>query len=175
MFSTVQCVDEVMSPVTKPEPPPEAVIVRLAREAAHIRTEDAARAAGISKARWSQVETGYESRLGIRRPVVARAVTLAHMARAVGVSPARLRAEGHRPDAADILEEILRREQPAPEPPPPAVIAELWGDLAHSPEIVQRLWRAPLPEEARLELIESYIRQLPGMNGGNPGVERKQA
>lgn len=97
--------------MSKPQPPPEAVLIRLAREAAHTRTADAAREAGVSKARWSQIESGYESRQGTYEPVVARAVTLAHMAHAVGVTPGRLDEAG-RSDAAEILREIERREEP---------------------------------------------------------------
>jgi transcriptional regulator with XRE-family HTH domain len=112
MFSTVQRVTYgLRQRMSKPQPPPEAVLIRLAREAAHTRTADAAREAGVSKARWSQIESGYESRQGTYEPVVARAVTLAHMAHAVGLTPARLEGAG-RPDAAAVLAEILRRDEP---------------------------------------------------------------
>ena len=105
--------------MTKPSPPPEAVLIRLAREAARIRAPAAAKAAGISPARWSQVETGYETRLGNVKPVRAPAGTLAHMAHAVGVSPERLEETG-RPDAAVVLREIARREaESATHEPPP--------------------------------------------------------
>lgn len=75
-----------------------------------MRVADAARLADISVARWSQIETGQETRHGVRRPVNAKAGTIAHMAYAVGVTPERLAAEGGRPDAADVLREILLRE-----------------------------------------------------------------
>jgi transcriptional regulator with XRE-family HTH domain len=96
--------------MSRPQPPPEAQLIRLAREAAHIRTADAAAKADISKARWSQIETGYESRDGEYRSVIARAVTLAHMAHAVGLTPERL-AETGRQDAAEILREINRGDE----------------------------------------------------------------
>src|SRR5579875_390113 len=93
----------------RPAPPPEAVMLRLAREASGTTVSEAAAAAGISAARWSQVELGYGNRRGPLKPVRARSGTLARMAHAVGVGPGRLE-EGDRPDAAEILREIRRRE-----------------------------------------------------------------
>lgn len=103
----------------KPAPPPEARLIRLVREAAGIKTPDAARAARISKARWSQIENGYETRGGDVRAVRATAGTLAHMAAAVGLAPDRLETEAGRTDAAEVLREIQRAtpEPPASEPP----------------------------------------------------------
>jgi hypothetical protein len=104
----------------KPAPPPEAVLIRIAREAARIKTPASSRAVGISTARWSQIEQGYETKPGgVYKPVRAPDGTLAHMASAVGVSPERLEQAG-RPDAADILREILRQDDPAPGPGPSA-------------------------------------------------------
>jgi len=101
---------------SKPAPPPAAVLIRLARKAAGLTVAEAARRAsaasrrGISTARWSQVENGYEVRGGgLARPVEAEAGMLAHMAHTAGVSPERLESEGRRPDAAEILREIGRR------------------------------------------------------------------
>lgn len=92
----------------RPKPPPEAILIRLAREAAGIKAPDAAKTAGISTARWSQVETGYESRMAQYKPVHAKASTLAHMAFAVGLAPHRLE-QVDRGDAAEVLREILRQ------------------------------------------------------------------
>lgn len=110
----------------KPPAPPEAVLIRLAREAADIRVADAARRAGVSIARWSQIENGSEIRHGTVTPVTGRAGTIARMAAEVGVSPERMAKEGRRPDAAEILREIIRQQAdsravlaelpPAPEP-----------------------------------------------------------
>lgn len=105
--------------MTRPSPPPEAVLIRTVREAARIKIPVAAKAAGISVARWSQVETGAETRAGRRMAVRAPAGTLAHMAHAVGISPGRLEAEGKRPDAAEVLREILRGHEPPSRPPVP--------------------------------------------------------
>ncbi len=85
-------------------------MLRLAREASGTTVSEAAAAAGISAARWSQVELGYETRRGGFKPVRARGGTLARMAYAVGVGPERLE-EGGRPDAAEIVREIRRRDE----------------------------------------------------------------
>jgi transcriptional regulator with XRE-family HTH domain len=102
--------------MSSPSPPPEAVLLRRVREAAGLKLPAVAREAGVSVARWSQVENGYETRAGMRRPVRARAGTLAHMAAALPLSPERLATEGERPDAADVLREIQHGEA-APRPP----------------------------------------------------------
>ncbi|WP_435600813.1 hypothetical protein [Streptomyces sp. C10-9-1] len=95
-----------------PTPPPEASLIRLAREATGLSPESAAAQAEIklSGSRWRQIEAGY--RKDSDKPVVARAHTLAHMAHAVGITPDRLEAAG-RPDAAEVLQEIARPSTPA--------------------------------------------------------------
>ena len=107
--------------MTRPEPPPEAVLLRLARKAAGIGTRDAAAAGGISKARLSQIENGYERRMGQYKSVHGKDSTVAHLAAFTGVTPEEL-DEAQRPDAAAVLRVILRRRKPdPPEPPlPPA-------------------------------------------------------
>lgn len=65
----------------------------------------AARGFRFSASRWSQIETGREGTRENARAVSGSAVAVAQMASVVGVSPERLRAA--RPDAADILDEIL--------------------------------------------------------------------
>jgi transcriptional regulator with XRE-family HTH domain len=95
----------------KPPARPESALIRLAREAAGISIPEAAAASGVSKARWSQIEAGYETRGDIVRPVQAKAATLARMAHVAGLTPERLAGEGQRPDAADVLAEILRQDR----------------------------------------------------------------
>jgi len=100
----------------QPSPPPEAALIRLAREASGMSPEAAAARATVKLggSRWRHIERGYETK---DRPVRAPDKTLAHMARAVDVSPERLDEVG-RGTAAAILREILRRESetaPAPE------------------------------------------------------------
>lgn len=97
-----------------PSARPEGALLRLARDAAGISIPEAVRRSGVSKARWSQVESGTETRNGVTRPVQAKAGTLARMARAVGITPERLESEGQRPDAAKVLREILAQDAAAP-------------------------------------------------------------
>jgi len=99
-----------------PTRPPEGALLRLVRLAAGMSVQDAATAAGISKARWSQVVGGHESRRGRTQPVVASDGLLARMAAAVGVDADRIEQAG-RPDAAEVLREMQRR-RPSGEPAP---------------------------------------------------------
>jgi transcriptional regulator with XRE-family HTH domain len=119
----------------RPPPPPEAALIHLVRDAAGLKIPGVAHLAGISPARWSQIENGYESRRGHVKPVTARAVTLAHMAAAVGLSPERLETEGGRPDAAAILREIHRSPQPTALRPGDDVEAYLMGAPTDAREI----------------------------------------
>ena len=98
-----------------PDMPPEADVIRLAREAMDMTAQDAAEASrardgkGVSAAYWRDVERGYGGRRGQRVPTRASARALAAMARVTGVAPAQLARAG-REDAARVLEEILRRD-----------------------------------------------------------------
>ena len=96
-----------------PPPPPEGSLLRRVRESAGISLTDAAKAAGITDTRWSQIERGHERRKGMDVPARAKAGTLARMARAIGIPPERLETDGQRPDAAEILREIEREPQSA--------------------------------------------------------------
>lgn len=146
----------------KPAPPPEAVIIRVAREAGQIKTPVAARAAGISVARWSQIEIGYETRRGRFKEVRARAGTLAHMAAAVGVSPDRLEEAG-RGDAAVILREIMRRNaEPTPAP-------------RYSNPGIERIANDPdLPDDVKAGLI-AVAKSLMSKNAVSYQDERRRA
>src|SRR5580700_6542965 len=101
-----------------PDTPPEAEVIRLAREAMDMTAQDAAEASrardgkGVSAAYWRDVERGYGGRRGQRVPTRASARALAAMARVVGVTPPELAAAG-REDAARVLAEILRRAAPS--------------------------------------------------------------
>jgi transcriptional regulator with XRE-family HTH domain len=124
----------------RPPSRPEGALIRLARQAAGLSIPDAVRLSGVSKARWSQVESGYERRDGVTRPVQAKADTLARMAHAVGLPPERLELEGQRPDAAEILREILRRKDPEP------------GSGATPQEVAREKALLQIMEDARLPL-----------------------
>lgn len=90
-----------------PAPPPEADLIRLARQARGLSTDEAADRTPIriKGFRWRQIENGYKGKPGASDPVRAPAKTLAHMAYTVGVTPTRL-IEAGREDAAKILREI---------------------------------------------------------------------
>lgn len=121
----------------RPPAPPEAVLIRLAREAAGIRVAEASKRAGVSVARWSQIESGSEIRHGTVSPVTGRAGTIARMAAEVGVSPERLETKGRRPDAAEILREINRQQEERTAPRPVPVMEFTEEDLPdkeYSPE-----------------------------------------
>lgn len=88
--------------MTRPSPPPEADLIRLARLARRLRVAEAAARAGISRPRWIQVESGYYTREGSYVPTTAPDDALAAMAQAVGVTPEDLDGTG-RAGAANVL------------------------------------------------------------------------
>lgn len=169
-------------------PPPEARLIRVAREARGLTAAAAADATeGISATYWRDVERGTGFRRGKRVPVRASDRLIAHMARTVGLSPDRLETEGDRPEAAGILREILRSENPgagAPSPADePAWIAwtqSLTGEqreqfeeataLFGDDSSLIHLWLTPgLPREARLALVKLVRSQRQGGNQADGG------
>jgi hypothetical protein len=106
-----------MDPDT-PAPPPEARLIQIARKAAGLTADAAAKSTGgtVSPVYWRDVERGYGYRRSKRVPARASDRVLAHMAQAVRVTPERL-AEAGRPDAAAVLREIHLADSP----PPPLV------------------------------------------------------
>ena len=70
---------------------------------------------GVSATYWRDIERGRGGRRGQQVSTRASDRILAAMARVVGVMPPQLTAAG-REDGARVLEEILRREEPAPVP-----------------------------------------------------------
>jgi hypothetical protein len=123
--------------------PPEAEVIKLARMAGRLGVDDAVarvRAAGgqVSATYWRDIERGHGGRRGKRVPARASDSMLAQMAHAAGASPEQLRdaAAGH-PEgedrarvvrqAAQVLEEIQRRDGPHYRRPPPPAAAPLAG------------------------------------------------
>jgi hypothetical protein len=94
---------------TRPEPPPEGRLIEAATRLLDISIREAARRAGISYGRWRQIVKGYQNVSPGEYAAVrnAPAATIAKMARAAGVTPAQLAAEGCRPDAAAVLADLL--------------------------------------------------------------------
>ena len=92
-------------------PPPEAVVIRRAREAAGLSPEEAAARLKIKLrgSRWRQIEAGYVRVQGENRPTRASDSTLAHMAYDLSVEPQELDHAG-RHEAAEVLRTIKRRE-----------------------------------------------------------------
>jgi transcriptional regulator with XRE-family HTH domain len=141
--------------MSQPAPPPEAVLIRLVREAGNIKLPAAAKAAGVSVARWSQIENGYEMRLGEARPVQGARSTIAHMAAAVGLTPGRLETEGARPDAAAVLREILQR----PQPPPLEVVHSGSSDPAPADAVEEFMTDPGVPDNLK-EAVAAWIEVL---------------
>lgn len=134
-----------------PEPPPEAVLIRRARQARGLtRAEAAERSSVVKASRWGQIENGYLMKGGV--PVSTRAgdMQLAHMARTVSLSPERLDEVG-RGDAAEILREIQEQER-AP-----------YADM--SDRLERTAWEMPLPVEDR-KLIVDMLRQAKAQGRG---------
>jgi hypothetical protein len=93
-----------------PKPPPEAELIALARRACGLTIAEAAAKTDVVKAsRWGQIENGYVMKSGRAVPAVAGHMQLAHMAKAVKVTPAELRAAGRR-EAAAILDRVHQGE-----------------------------------------------------------------
>lgn len=147
-----------MDTAEKPTPPPEASLLRLVRSAAGMQAGDAAAKLAIrfrrrfSASRWSQIENGYETREGRYKRVTANAATLAQMFDIVGgVTPERLADEGQRPDAAEVLREILLHPAPAAADPSRARL-EAVPDVLHLPD-------DPTDEEVRLYILhQGHVR-----------------
>lgn len=99
-----------------PPPPPEAQVIRLARNAMGMSAQKAADATkahgskGVSATYWRDVERGYGGRRGQVVAAKASDQALAAMAHVVGVAPGQLSEIG-REGAAMVLAEILRRER----------------------------------------------------------------
>jgi transcriptional regulator with XRE-family HTH domain len=121
---------------------------------------NAADAAGISKARWSQIENGRESRAGEIRPVSATDGLLAHMAYAIGVTPERL-ADAGREGAALVLREIQARRESGP------------GPYADDPRL-HDVWLASagLPEDARHGIVQLAREMRDKSGNGDVGNDK---
>ncbi|WP_340382242.1 hypothetical protein U5640_36190 [Streptomyces sp. SS7] len=162
------------------QPPAEAVLIRVARQARGLSPEEAAALLPIrlSGARWRQIENGYERR-NPPKPVRAPDKTLAHMAHAVGVTPERLEEAG-RPEAAEILREILRTQPDAysgePEGMSPRELEMLAGILA---SLAEGREMSPADMAATLrraqEIIQERRRGRPPAADGSNAPPRSRA
>lgn len=170
-----------------PLPPPEAVLIRTAREAAGMTAAQAARASAgaVSAIYWRDVERGHGGRRGQQAPTRASAKMLAAMARVTDVTPEQLDG-AEREDAARVLREILRRGDGEPEaprmslvpdlPPTPGddldrVVAEMIGGQEREDvkEALRALWRLPLPAQERLAMLRMTLDFAAGVRPPEPG------
>lgn len=141
--------------VDRPLPPPEAVLIRLVRQAAKVSVAAAAKRAGISTARWTQIEQGYETRDGERRPAWGPPDTLAYMASAIDLPPGRLETEGKRPDAAAVLREMQR---PGGDPAAQVIASPSRPDRRPDPDGFTRPHYADPALEAFARILETEPR-----------------
>lgn len=112
----------------RPPQPPEGKLIADATAMRGLSIREASSRAGISYGRWRQITSGVQNvSPGSHAAVRAPAATIARMAHAVGITPERLGTEGQRPDAAEILREILRTE-PSAQPPALRVASSPAGD-----------------------------------------------
>jgi transcriptional regulator with XRE-family HTH domain len=100
-----------------PSPTPEGQLIRRVRGLTipKLSVRNAAARIGMSAEQWGYVERGYLPSRGSKppQPFSPPAATLARMAYALEIAPKHLESEGQRPDAAEILREILHREAEA--------------------------------------------------------------
>lgn len=121
--------------------PPEGKLIRTARERAipKLSIRAAAAALGISPEHWGNIERGYKSVSAGKAPLrtEAPAELLAKMGRLLGIEPARMEAEGQRPDAAA----VMRSTAPIPAAVNSAIAAGIDPDDPHDP------WIRPVREQ----------------------------
>lgn len=127
------------SPESASALPPEAVLLRRARESSRPRKvsmREAARLAGVSETTWRHAEAGSEPRGQHRIPYRVTDSTLARMASAVGVTPDQLRG-ARRPEVAALVEVMAQQaSSPAPVVPADAPLCSLeWEILSLGDQI----------------------------------------
>lgn len=135
-----------------PQPPTAGRVLRVAREALGLSSPAVATATGVSKATISNIENGYQVREGGRRvAVTGKAGTVARLAAYLGVTPAQLTDAG-RADASEVLQEILRRDEP-PERPAP---------LLPACNFERAILASGLTEDEKREQVEAHREEEPG-------------
>jgi hypothetical protein len=146
--------------------PPEAVLIRRAREAQAPRMsiKTAAKTCGaVSAETWGYVERGYRPASGGNggRAFVASPRILAHMAHTVQIGPEELDAVG-REDAGTVLREIISRRsacEPDREPQPNIDFLNLVADFFEN---------AAVPDAEKMITAEWLFRRLPYYLTGQP-------
>lgn len=147
-----------------PAPTTEGELIRQARDLAIPRLSIRAAAArvGLSPEHWGNIERGYRyTKPGDPpRPFSAPAATLAKMAHALRITPERLESEGQRPDAAEMLREIIRQQR-ADEPSEFPQVDDGPDDL---PDVSPELKRAMTVH------LRSILDRLEVVRGMNPSA-----
>jgi hypothetical protein len=87
-------------------------------EVLHLSAREAARRAGISPTRWSQVVTGHAWRGGVRTPIRSTMRTVVAMALAVQVDPAEALEVAGMPASPQAIEAVVSDLQARRDPPP---------------------------------------------------------
>lgn len=176
----------------RPARPPEAEMIKGARERLRLSIPEAAAAisrhmiaggarSGLSAARLRQIEAGYlTQRAGVQVPTAASAAILAHAARFYGITPDDLKSAGKRPDAAKALKALLASapaapepatvrdavpgEEPAPGTPQDRGAWDIFPGRDNPNAALRTAWRLSRPEEVRLKLI-AVIRAIWALGG----------
>lgn len=153
----------------KPPPPPSGQLIARKRLAPpKMSVTEAARRAGISDTRWSQLEKGYRMNRGRPEEEWAPADTLALMARVAGVTPAELEEAG-RADAAAELAEL----PPLPADPPHTGGQPTWQDFERL--AVQNGERMKALEQKLDEFMEGRGRTEEGPRSEQTTNQRRRA
>jgi hypothetical protein len=159
--------DKPEQPADKPPQPPEGALLHKAMIRKRLSARQAGPLAGISEGRWRQIVAGYMSARGQYIPVTAPAKTLAHMAAAMDLTPDDL-IKADRPDAAEILEDLIRSgaaptRGSAPQDEEEALVKVMRSNLTDEQKkaLVQLLIaERAAAEQARAKRAEDLIRMF---------------
>lgn len=143
------------------QPPPEAVLVEVARKAlprSHSAVSKVAKLAGISESRWRQIAKGYQQATkDTRVPVRAPADTLARMAKAVGIAPEQLLEVGREDAAEELVRQMTVRERVEYDRAGGQVTAKVPGLGAGLASLIPT--NDPEPEPSRLNVEQEIVAQ----------------
>lgn len=142
---------------------PEGALIQSAQRRLGISAAEAARRAGISPSRWRQITLGYQAVSGVATPVWGPDATVARMARAVGVPPARMEQAG-RHEAARAMRSMTAACAPAGTDGPAAQPGARLTANAHLVEVVLRHALAdlgPADAAALRSRVRALLRRLP--------------
>lgn len=136
-------------------PPPEAALIRIAREARGLSHAEASERLTIQMGgrRWRQIEDGYES-LRTEKRASAGDMQLAHMARVVGVKPEELE-QVDRAGAAQVLRRILLEDSQEDVPGDPYALQRGETENERMDRLYQEWKQRPEDRRTLLRILES--------------------